>query len=71
VALFEETPGRAVIETADPDGVEEAFAGVAPVTRLGTATDDGTLSLDVGGTELTVGAERVAELRGVLGDALD
>ena len=71
VSLFEETPGRAVVETTDPEGVEEAFAGVAPITRLGTATGDGTLSLDVGGAELTVDAERIAALRGVLERALD
>ena len=71
VALFEETPGRAVVETTDPEGVRAAFDGVAPVTRLGTATDDGVLSVDVDGTELTVDAERVAALRGVLGEALD
>jgi phosphoribosylformylglycinamidine synthase len=71
VALFEETPGRAVVETTDPEGVRAAFDGVAPVTRLGTATDDGVLSVDVDGTELTVDAERVAALRGVLDEALD
>jgi phosphoribosylformylglycinamidine synthase len=71
VALFEETPGRAVVETTDPEGVRAAFDGVAPVTRLGTATDDGVLSVDVDGTELTVDAERVAALRGVLDGALD
>ena len=71
VALFEETPGRAVVETTDPEGVAAAFEGVAPVTRLGTATDDGELSLDVGGEELAVGAEQVAGLRGVLDEALD
>ena len=71
VALFEETPGRAVVETTDPAGVEEAFEGIAPVTRLGAATGNGELSLDVGGEELTVGAERVAALRGVLDEALD
>ena len=71
VALFEETPGRAVVETTDPEGVRAAFDGVAPVTRLGTATGDGVLSVDVDGTELTVDAERVAALRDVLGEALD
>ena len=71
VALFEETPGRAVVETTDPEGVAAAFEGVAPVTRLGTATDDGELSLDIGGEELAVGAEQVAGLRGVLDEALD
>ncbi|GGJ11462.1 phosphoribosylformylglycinamidine synthase [Halobellus salinus] len=71
VSLFEETPGRAVVETTDPESVAEAFDDVAPVTRLGTATDDGSLSLDVGGEELTVDADRVAAIRGVLDEALD
>ena len=71
VSLFEETPGRAVVETTDPEAVTGAFDDVAPVARLGTATDDGSLSLDVGGEELTVDADRVAALRGVLDEALD
>ena len=71
VALFEETPGRAVVETTDPEGARDAFDGVGPVTRLGAATGDGELSLDVGGEQLTVDAERVAALRGVIGETLD
>ena len=71
VALFEETPGRAVVETTDPEGVEEAFEGVGPVTRLGAATGDGELSLDVGGEKLTVDAGQVTALRGVIDEALD
>ena len=50
--------------------IEEAVAGVAPVTRRGTANGDGTWVHDVGGAELEVGAERVTELRGGLGGAL-
>jgi phosphoribosylformylglycinamidine synthase len=71
VSLFDETPGRAVVETTDPESVENAFDGVAPVTRLGTATDEGELSLDIDGESLTIGADRVAALRGVLDEALD
>ncbi|MBB6647583.1 phosphoribosylformylglycinamidine synthase subunit PurL [Halobellus ruber] len=71
VSLFDETPGRAVVETTDPESVENAFDGVAPVTRLGTATEDGGLSLDVDGESLTVDAEQVAALRGVLDETLD
>ena len=71
VALFEETPGRAIVETTDPDAVEEAFDGVAPVTTLGEATEDGTLSLSVDGTKLAVDAETIASLRDVLATELD
>jgi phosphoribosylformylglycinamidine synthase II len=71
VALFEETPGRAVVETTDPDGVAAAFEDVAPVTRLGTATDSGELALAVGAEKLVADAGRIAELRNVLDEALD
>ncbi|MGQ4554712.1 phosphoribosylformylglycinamidine synthase subunit PurL [Halobellus sp. GM3] len=71
VALFEETPGRAVVETTDPDAVEAAFDGVAPVRTLGDATADGTLSLSVGGENLAVDVESIASLRDVLEAELD
>jgi len=71
VALFEETPGRAIVETTDPDAVEAAFDGVAPVTTLGEATEDGTLSLSVDGTKLAADAETIASLRDVLATELD
>jgi phosphoribosylformylglycinamidine synthase len=71
VSLFEETPGRAVVETANPSAVEAAFDGVAPVTELGEATDDGTLSLSVGGENLAVDADSIASLRDVLAAELD
>ena len=71
VALFEETAGRAVVETTDPDGVAAAFEDVAPVTRLGTATDSGELALAVGAEKLVADAGRIAELRNVLDEALD
>ncbi len=64
-ALFDETPGRAVIETADPDAVRERFADVAPVAKLGTATD-GRLALAVGDETLDYGVDDVTELRDVI-----
>ncbi|RYJ13262.1 phosphoribosylformylglycinamidine synthase subunit PurL [Halogeometricum borinquense] len=70
-ALFDETPGRAVVETTDADAVREAFDGVAPVTTLGKATEDGTLSLSVEGNELDYGVEEIADLRDVLAQELD
>ena len=69
--LLHEQPGRVVVETTDPVGVREAFDGVAPVADLGTADDSGTLSLSVGGTELSVDAATVTEWRGTIERALD
>mgnify|MGYP000164374482 CR=1 FL=1 len=71
VALFDETPGRVVIETTDPESVREAFDGVAPVESLGTATDDGVLSLTVGEETVAYDAETVAELRDVIPETLE
>ncbi|MFD1634024.1 phosphoribosylformylglycinamidine synthase subunit PurL [Haloplanus ruber] len=64
-ALFDETPGRVVVETTDPDAVREA-AGDAPVRSLGEATTDGTLTLSVGDTELTREADAIRDLRAVI-----
>ncbi|SFR46060.1 phosphoribosylformylglycinamidine synthase subunit PurL [Halogeometricum limi] len=69
--LFDETPGRAVVETTAPESVREAFDGVASVTTLGSATTDGTLSLSVGDETLVYDAEEIADLRGVLARELD
>ncbi|WP_435143924.1 phosphoribosylformylglycinamidine synthase subunit PurL [Halobaculum sp. P14] len=71
VALFDETPGRAVVETTDPDAVAAAFDGVASVERLGTATDSGALSLTVGDEQLRYAADDIAERRAVLERELD
>jgi phosphoribosylformylglycinamidine synthase len=71
VALFDETPGRAVVETTDPDAVRERFDGVAPVASLGRATTDGILSLSVGGETLAYDAETIADLRDVIARELD
>ncbi|WP_416839237.1 phosphoribosylformylglycinamidine synthase subunit PurL [Haloferax sp. DFSO52] len=70
VALFDETPGRVVVETTDEDALRE-LAGDVPVVELGTTTDDATLSLSVGDDELAYGATDIAELRDVLTRELD
>jgi len=69
--LFCEAPGRAVVETTDPDAVRTAFDGVAPVTDLGRATDEATLSLDVDGTAVSLDAAAVRERRDVIARSLD
>jgi Phosphoribosylformylglycinamidine (FGAM) synthase, synthetase domain len=71
VALFDETPGRVVIETTDPEGVREAFDGVAAVESLGTATDDGVLSLTVGDETVELDADGVDKLRQTIPETLD
>jgi phosphoribosylformylglycinamidine synthase subunit II (EC 6.3.5.3) len=71
VALFDETPGRVVIETTDPDAVRAAFDGVASVGSLGRTTDDGVLSLTVGEATIDVDAETITGLRDVIPETLD
>ncbi len=65
VAAFEETPGRLVVQTTDPDAIA-AIAGDVPVFRLGDVTTDGRLSLAVGDESLAVDADSIRELRGVI-----
>ena len=65
VAVFEETPGRLVVQTTDPEAVAE-LAGELPVLRLGEVTTDGALSLSVGDDETAFDADTIRELRGVI-----
>jgi phosphoribosylformylglycinamidine synthase II len=68
-ALFDETPGRVVVETTAPDAVREA-TGDVPVRTLGEATTDGTLALSVDGAELTREAATIRDSRAVIDDEL-
>ncbi|MFW6017757.1 MAG: phosphoribosylformylglycinamidine synthase subunit PurL [Halapricum sp.] len=70
LALFDEQPGRVVVETVAPDAVREAFDGVAPVQKLGETTADGVLSVEAGEDSLDVGAAEVADLRDIIEDEL-
>ncbi len=71
VELFDETPGRVVIETTDTEAVREAFAGVAPVTSLGSADDSGVLTLSVESEVLEYDAEAITALRDVIVSTLE
>ncbi|WP_144799614.1 phosphoribosylformylglycinamidine synthase subunit PurL [Halorubrum depositum] len=65
VAAFDETPGRLVVQTTDPEAVAD-LADDLPVLRLGDVTTDGTLSLSVGDESTSLDADAVRELRGVI-----
>ncbi|SNZ02871.1 phosphoribosylformylglycinamidine synthase subunit II [Natronoarchaeum philippinense] len=70
-ALFHEQPGRALVQTTEPDAVAEAFEGVAPVTKMGEATDDGRLSIEAGETTILTDADAIADWRAVIERELD
>jgi phosphoribosylformylglycinamidine synthase len=71
VALFEETAGRAVVETTAPDAVRAAFDGVAPVRDLGRATGHGRLDLSVGERDLRYDHAAIRDRRASLARELD
>jgi phosphoribosylformylglycinamidine synthase len=60
-----------VVETTAPGAVERAFEGVAPVSRLGTANDSGSLSLTVGEATVSVNADTLADWRDHIAATLD
>ncbi|WP_226482994.1 phosphoribosylformylglycinamidine synthase subunit PurL [Natrinema amylolyticum] len=70
-ALFHEQPGRALIQTDSPEAVREAFDGVAPVVELGTATDDGTLTVHVGDETIETDAAAIGERRATIDRELE
>ncbi|WP_248896587.1 phosphoribosylformylglycinamidine synthase subunit PurL [Haloplanus halobius] len=63
--LFDETPGRVVVETTDPQAVRDA-AGDVPVRRLGEATTEGDLDLTVDDERLVRTASAIRDLRAVI-----
>ena len=65
VAAFDETPGRLLVQTTQPEAVAEIAGGV-PVLRLSDLTADGTLDLTVDGDTVSVSATEVRELRDVI-----
>jgi phosphoribosylformylglycinamidine synthase len=69
-ALFDETPGRVVVETTDPDAVRAAVGDV-PVRTLGETTADATLSLSVGDATLTRDATAIRAQRSVIDRELE
>jgi phosphoribosylformylglycinamidine synthase len=69
--LFHEQPGRALVATTDPEAVEDAFDGVAPVERLGTGTGDSELTIQVGDGTVRSDAATIAERRDVIERELD
>ncbi|ELY43430.1 phosphoribosylformylglycinamidine synthase subunit PurL [Natronorubrum sulfidifaciens] len=69
--LFHEQPGRVLIQTDSPDAVAAAFDGVAPVVELGTATDDGELTIDVGSETITTDAAAIDDHRSTIEDGLE
>jgi len=68
--LFNEQPGRVVLETTDPAAVREAFDGVAPVTELGEANSSSHLEITVNEDRLHYDAAEIAELRDTIEDEL-
>ncbi|AHG03682.1 phosphoribosylformylglycinamidine synthase [Halobacterium sp. DL1] len=68
-ALFSEAPGRAVVETTDADALADEVA--VPVVSLGTATEDGGLSLSVGDAGVEYDFEEIVAARDVLARELD
>ncbi|MFB6132162.1 MAG: phosphoribosylformylglycinamidine synthase subunit PurL [Halanaeroarchaeum sp.] len=72
LSLFAEAPGRAVVETGDPEAVSTAFEGVAPVVELGSSTDVGRLRVDIEDETLVeYDHETIVSRRSTLEAALD
>jgi phosphoribosylformylglycinamidine synthase II len=69
--LFGEAPGRVVVETTDAGELRSAVGDDAAVTALGTATEEGSLSLAVAEETVEADAATVADLRDVLAAELD
>ncbi len=65
-ALFHEQPGRALVQTTDPDAVRDAFPDETPVVSLGAPTDDGTLTIELGNETIETDAAEIRTLRATI-----
>ncbi len=70
-ALFGELPGRALVQTTDPEAVRAAVDDGTPVTTLGSVTDDGRLEIDVGTQVLETTAAEIRTLRSIIETELE
>ncbi|WP_247728313.1 phosphoribosylformylglycinamidine synthase subunit PurL [Halovivax limisalsi] len=68
--LFDERPGRVLVQSTDPERVRELVGDRASVTALGTPTTSGELAIDAGASSLRLDAERIASLRSTITDEL-
>lgn len=64
--LFHEQPGRAIVETTDPDSVRQMFDSLAPVTELGSTDKSGRLVVTTAGETLEYTATKIRAMRDVL-----
>ena len=64
--LFDERPGRAVVETTDPDGLRDALPASVGAVRIGETTADGRLSITAGTEQVAVDADRIATMRATI-----
>ena len=69
-ALFHETPGRLLVETTEPEALQNAVLEL-PVEKIGSADGSGTLSIETGDGELEFDAAKIETLRSVLEGSLD
>ncbi len=70
-SLFSEAPGRVVVETTDPDAVEAAVDGIAPIVRLGESEPSGALSITVDDETHVRNYDAIQATRDVLERELD
>ncbi len=64
-ALFHEQPGRALVQTSSPAAVRDLVGDAAPVHEIGSATTDGTLTIDVG-RQITTDAAAIRDRRATI-----
>ncbi|AHF99384.1 phosphoribosylformylglycinamidine synthase [Halostagnicola larsenii XH-48] len=65
-ALFHEQPGRALVQTTDPESVRDAFPDETPIVSIGTPTDEGVVRIETDERTLEVDATRVRKLRSTI-----
>lgn len=70
-ALFCERPGRAIVETTEPDHIEAVVDERTTVKRIGSSTTTGELSISCGDSDFTMSFESIETNRSIIAQTLN
>jgi phosphoribosylformylglycinamidine synthase len=70
-ALFNESPGRVIVESTDPKAVESLFNSIAPVYNIGNATNKNRLDISTSSTNLSYSTKEITILQDIIAQTMD
>ncbi len=70
-SLFNESPGRVLVESTDPKAVESLFSSIAPVYNIGNSTNKNRLDISTSSTNLSYSTKEITILQDIIAQTMD